>query len=350
MSSVRVEIIGASPVVGARLADDLRDARALSIAVAFAKESGLERLQLEAWCTDSRKLELLAGTDFALTQLDVLRRLEPLPGTSCRVYHSEPGSTFHPKLYLLDKGSSRVAYVGSSNFTSGGLFTNVEANVRLEGPADAPEIAAAASYFGGLFESEFATPLSADFGARYRELQRARQEALAGLDPVRADRRLQTASRLLLAEHRARAAAKRWILVTKPENYAVCMQTRTWGRQAESEIRDYQPGDVFFFHVSEKRGLSAMGMFTGPPYWDDSPLWPGEERGSYPWRIKFVPLGELRLGLRTKDVLRPLRSNPPTNWFQGYIIKSHELDMPDFEALRAAFERAVRGESGAGTA
>lgn len=349
MSSVNVEILGAAPKMGQRLRDDLRDARALSVAVAFAKESGLERMELESWCAADRRLQLLAGTDFALTQLDVLKRLEPLPGTACRVYHSEPGVTFHPKLYLLDKGSSRVAYVGSSNFTSGGLFTNVEANVRLEGPADAPEIVAAASYFGGLFESEFATPLSAEFEARYRELQRARQEALAGLDPVRADRRLQMAGRLLLAEHRAKAAVKRWLLVGNPENYAICMRTLTWGRQEENQIRQYQPGDVFFLHING-RGVAAMGMFTGRPYFDSADLWPATAKGNFPWRIKFVTLAELRTGIPTKAILQPLRPGAPSHWFNGYIQQSHGAEPEDFEALRAAFEAAVRLESGVAAA
>lgn len=346
MSTVSVEIIGAPRAVGERLFEDLCDTRRASIAVAFAKESALARLDLERWCHPDRELRLVAGTDFALTELDVLRQLGPLPGTTCRVYHSTPGVTFHPKLYLLDKGASWVAYVGSSNFTSGGFFTNVEANVRLEGPADAPEITAAASYFGQLFESEFATPLSSEFEAQYAELQAARREALAGTSPLRAAERLRTSGNLLLAAHRARAAAARWLLVGTPENYAICMRTRTWGHQTEDKIRRYRPGDLFLFHVNG-RGVAAMGMFTGPSYWDEAELWQRMPKGSFPWRIRFVTLGELRTGILTRAVLEPLRPAAPKNWFQGYIQASHSVEPTDFEAVRRAFEAAVREESSA---
>lgn len=252
--------------------------------------------------------------------------------------------SFHPKLYLLDKGASRVAYVGSSNFTFGGLFTNVEANVRLEGPADSPEIIAAASYFGQLFDSEFSTPLSPEFETRYAELQAVRREALSGVSPLRAAEQLRTSGNLLLAAHRAQTAMTRWLLVGTPENYAICMRTRTWGHQTEDKIRRYRPGDLFLFHVNG-RGVAAMGMFTGPYYWDDAELWQRMPKGSFPWRIKFVTLGELRTGVPTRAVLQPLRPGAPKNWFQGYIQSSHSVAATEFLALQTAFEAAVREES-----
>ncbi|MBX3270877.1 MAG: hypothetical protein KF729_11495 [Sandaracinaceae bacterium] len=64
------------------------------------------------------------------------------------------------------------------------------------------------------------------------------------------------------------------------------MRTGTWGRQNEREARAYAPGDVFFMHVTGRSEVVAMGMFTGEPYHDESPLWREmDDRGAFPWRI-----------------------------------------------------------------
>jgi hypothetical protein len=49
-----------------------------------------------------------------------------------------------------------------------------------------------------------------------------------------------------------------------------------------------------------------MGMFTGTPYRDDAAIWQEMGKGSFPWRIKFVTLGELRTGVDTKATLATL--------------------------------------------
>lgn len=128
------------------------------------------------------------------------------------------------------------------------------------------------------------------------------------------------------------------------------MQHGTWGRKNEREARACAPGDVFFMHVTGGGGVRTMGMFTGEPYFDDvDPLWRDMDgKGAFPWRIRFVPLGELRVGIPTKAVLEPLHVGAAKNWFHGFIQASHSLDPADFEALRAAFEPALRADRGIG--
>lgn len=72
-----IEILGdrGSRSLGAALSEDLAGARSVSIAVAFAKQSSLRQLDLPAFCADGRDLRLVAGTDFALTELGLLSRL-----------------------------------------------------------------------------------------------------------------------------------------------------------------------------------------------------------------------------------------------------------------------------------
>jgi HKD family nuclease len=348
-SEVAVELLSVERRIGERLERDLERGGKLSVAVAYAKESALAALDLERWSADkAHGLRLLAGTDFGLTELGLLRRLESGPDASCRVFHRLAGVNFHPKLYVVDQGDRRIAYVGSSNLTRGGLLTNIEANVRLEGPRDAPELQEAGALFEQLFGSEFATPLTAEFEARYTELQQQYRAAQTRYPEQHATEQFHLAEALLVGQYRATAANRRQLLVVTPENFALCMRHGTWGHQHEGDIRAYRAGDVFFFHITGGRGVAAMGMFTGLPYYDSGAIWQNMGRGSFPWRMKFVVLGELRTGIDTKAVLLARRPGAPKHWFNGFIQASHSLDGEDFEALRRAFEGALRVERGLG--
>jgi hypothetical protein len=114
-------------------------------------------------------------------------------------------------------------------------------------------------------------------------------------------------------------------------------------------VRAYSPGDAFFFHVTGRSEIVGMGMFTGEPYHDEAPMWQDmDSRGAFPWRMRFIPLGELRVCLPTKEILQPLRPGAPKHWFHGFIQASHSLDAADFHALRAAFEQSTRGHGSLG--
>src|SRR5882762_9034216 len=70
-----------------------------------------------------------------------------------------------------------VAYIVTSNFTRSDLRENVEANVRLAVPRNAPAAVEAQTIFDSMFQGEFATPLTPELESGYRELQAALQEA-----------------------------------------------------------------------------------------------------------------------------------------------------------------------------
>jgi hypothetical protein len=150
------------------------------------------------------------------------------------------------------------------------------------------------------------------------------------------------ADNFLLGGYRSRVAVQRWLLVVSPENFEICMRYRLWGRQHESEVSAYNPGDVFLFHVTGGRGVAALAMFTGEPFYDPVPLWQANRRGNFPWRVRFVPLAELRTGINTRDILQPLRPAAPKNWFHGFIQQSHALSGDDFDALMAEVKQRAR--------
>src|SRR5260370_16834159 len=96
-------VIGHAREFSTALRAHLRDSTLLAIAVAFAKESVVSALDVEQWCQSGRNLRLLAGVDYALTELELLRRLEATGGAQCRVFHSVGTGVFHPNLYIPQK-------------------------------------------------------------------------------------------------------------------------------------------------------------------------------------------------------------------------------------------------------
>ncbi|GAB4499932.1 MAG: hypothetical protein OHK0052_15620 [Anaerolineales bacterium] len=124
----------------------LQRAHEAYFAVAFAKYSGFRLLQpaLENFLARGAAIEFLVGLDFYTTDAATLRALYLLRQTykTCGLYcFSKPAddaASYHPKLYLFRSDDFHVqAAIGSSNFTQGGLQTNVEVNVILQfDPAD----------------------------------------------------------------------------------------------------------------------------------------------------------------------------------------------------------------------
>ena len=97
-----------------------------------------------AWCGDPartlpfRHLEKLAGritatigVSFNNTHPDAISWLLDAK-VGLRIYRDELGM-FHPKVYLFQAGARYALFVGSSNFTHAGFYTNTELNVLLEG-------------------------------------------------------------------------------------------------------------------------------------------------------------------------------------------------------------------------
>jgi hypothetical protein len=77
------------------------------------------------------------------TSPQALRDMCREPGADVRVAGADPGSTFHEKVYVARSadGSPMVAYLGSANWTGGGLLRNQEAGVLIHEPGLLAEIA-----------------------------------------------------------------------------------------------------------------------------------------------------------------------------------------------------------------
>ncbi|WP_166815914.1 DUF3427 domain-containing protein [Luteimonas yindakuii] len=138
-----------------------RSARDVSIAVSFFRYSGLGLVADELRALEQRggTLRLLVSTYMCVTQPDALRAVLRFPNVTARLHlaclEGAKSQGFHAKMYVIDEPSE--CWVGSSNFTKGGLSTNIEANLRHAG---AVEVSAAQTLFEQLWSRDDAVPLT----------------------------------------------------------------------------------------------------------------------------------------------------------------------------------------------
>lgn len=106
----------------------------LFICVAFVKRSGviLLRPALDDFVRGGGVVEVVAGIDHRGTSKQGLEELSQVTQDVYIFHDNVQDRTFHPKLYLFEKGTEAVGFLGSSNLTAGGLYSNYELNVRYD--------------------------------------------------------------------------------------------------------------------------------------------------------------------------------------------------------------------------
>lgn len=109
------------------------DLTQLDVVVAWAKRSGLSRLQphLETIRDRGGQMRVIVGIDEGGATHQGLELAKAL-FDSVHVFHDRSGRTFHPKVYLAAGASSARLLVGSHNATAGGVYFNYEAGVESE--------------------------------------------------------------------------------------------------------------------------------------------------------------------------------------------------------------------------
>jgi hypothetical protein len=109
------------------------DYSSLRMAVAYAKQGALARLELDldAFRTQGGTIDAILGFDQAGTSSQALRfALDHFD--SVKVWqHPSLGLTFHPKLYIFEGAHRGEVQIGSCNLTAGGLEANCESAVRI---------------------------------------------------------------------------------------------------------------------------------------------------------------------------------------------------------------------------
>jgi HKD family nuclease len=142
---LKVKVLGPIPdifsltSIGQRLAELLENKNpsktSLSIMVAYADETFRNYLGdvFEKFVKAGGDARVIIGVDSRGTSKKVLQWLLNLLGPGrLYVYHNPGDATFHPKFYLIKIPRKAYVFIGSSNFTSGGMVKNFEINVELE--------------------------------------------------------------------------------------------------------------------------------------------------------------------------------------------------------------------------
>lgn len=119
------------------------------------------------------------GLAFCQTDPDLVDRMVDV--TNGFVALSDKG-TFHPKLYYFSSGTEAEAVVGSSNFTKGGLETNLEANIHIKGPRNARIFKEIRNNIKGF--SEYQQPVTKELSAIYRLQYEAAKKQVNPASPV----------------------------------------------------------------------------------------------------------------------------------------------------------------------
>jgi len=105
------------------------------ILVAYAKMSGVSRLQNEILKFKEKggQVKAVVGIGNKNTSVQAVRLLHQLCN-EFYIYHNEsPSTEFHPKVYAFEKINQRgLIFIGSSNLTAGGLYTNYETTTLLD--------------------------------------------------------------------------------------------------------------------------------------------------------------------------------------------------------------------------
>ena len=97
---------------------------------AFANAQAIQRLAPEILAAKEHgaRISMIVGFDVKSTSAEALRQIDSLGVNAILVHNARGGHTFHPKIYLFEANSEAEIFIGSSNLTDGGLYTNYEAS------------------------------------------------------------------------------------------------------------------------------------------------------------------------------------------------------------------------------
>jgi len=147
---MKVEFVGGPKNnIENKIKDLFKQSDKISIAVAFLENSGVVaiRQSIEELKENKPSVSIITGLDFGITSPQALQELLNLD-IRCNIIH---GENFHPKLYIFERRNNETTVIiGSSNLSKGGLSTNYEANIILNGSVSESPIRDAIGYFSYL--------------------------------------------------------------------------------------------------------------------------------------------------------------------------------------------------------
>lgn len=327
-----VEILSTPQATRSALETLVSGSERVRIAAAFVRRSGVDDLRLLQ--RPIPRLQVIAGTDFNLTEVEALKVLHAPPGRECRLYFAPDegeAGVFHPKLYLGTAGSDFMAVVGSSNLTASAFTRNVELNVQITGSLTDPPACTLTEFFERLWTAPGVVDLNSDVVRAYRTDQAARRLLWRELRHSPEFRRARDLVRRTLLDHFAARAGRKWLLVTSGENYWTCLGRRRWGDENYRRISQIRPGDLLIFYIKGAQKLGAVAVAATPVYRSAEATWADRQ---YPYRIDFSLIVEPASPIDFRPLIPQLSFLPRKDEKWGTALQTSCLQLPDADAHR----------------
>ncbi len=225
--------------------------------------------------------------------------------------------------------------VGSANLTGAGLATNHEASLWLRAAPDEPIIGAIADSFGLLWNSPRAVPLTEPVEREYERARRARRDAVAEVTELEAYRRWRETVRSSVARTLTRAGGRKWLMITSPSNFRICLAWNRWGDERWNRIAQVQPGDGIIFYITGEHTLGGVALAAGPARSSQERPWPDRP---YPYQmdIQFLSVVDPRPSIRPLVEELDLFGRTQAGWGQRLQTTLRELSERDFGLLARA--------------
>ncbi len=156
-----------------------KNSKEIDIAVAYVKNSGVELVKDTLY---SKKVRVIFSFEYLITDPECIEKLIEL-GAECKEYKTSGSDEigFHPKLYIFRSEDMVRVVIGSSNFTAGGLISNVESCLVIEGNYEDKIITNILNYFERIWHSSKTNLVSKEDIEKYRlkkkEYERKRKMA-----------------------------------------------------------------------------------------------------------------------------------------------------------------------------
>lgn len=293
----------------------------LQTAVAYVTSDGLDALA----SLDVRIGRATVGVAHRITEPDALTRLQSV-GAQVRIADVE--GEFHPKVYLVRYDDSIGAVVGSSNLTRGGILSNEEANVLLQGPKHASPLNEILEYEEDLWLTK-SMPLTPEFLESYR----SRWEISAAKERAREDvgRDVMRSVTAELVSKSLASARNFWICVTSPQNFKLCIAHGKWGVQWQKRtIEEVRKGDLIAFYIKGAHEFKGVYRVISSVYYETKPIWTDK---LYPWRVNFEPMTGVRSAEAMPILPRLSFVRSMDNWGTYFQREMKRLDQSDFKSI-----------------
>jgi HKD family nuclease len=137
------------------LKQELQSAKSIKLATAFAHWSGWKHLLPHIEKTNGT-VKLLTGLSFCQTEPKVLYnwcKISKEGRVEARLF-ARTGTTFHPKVLLVENARKSFVVVGSGNLSNGGFLQNIECGLYSD---DTTVLSTVNSWFESLFSDESIT-------------------------------------------------------------------------------------------------------------------------------------------------------------------------------------------------